>query len=173
MGRRAMPLKEIIEKLKTKDTPEMRSILRTIWEGFNIGILGLNSFILIYLHEQSNEEIKYVICSAALAYALVFLVETILLRGNPQKLVIVRKTKKIFRLIYTAIYLTVIMLEIIVVSELPDPARIMAYYGAMFIWVAVWGTNCLWLGKLQTRLVRLYQENKTEITEFLKRFHGQ
>ena len=166
-----MALNEIIEKLKTKDTPEIRHTLRTIWEGFNIGILGLNSFILIYLHEQSNTDIKYVICSAALAYALVFLTETILLRDNPQKLIIVRKTKKVFRLIYTAIYLTVIMLEIIVVSELPNPARIMAYYGAMFIWVAVWGTNCLWLSKLQTRLASLYQENKAEITDFVKRFY--
>ena len=40
--------------------------------------MGLNSFILIYLHEQSNEEIVY-------------------------------KAEKVFRLIYTAIYLTVIM----------------------------------------------------------------
>ena len=158
-----MSLKEITEKLKTKDTPEMRSTLRAVWEGFNIGILGLNSFILIYLHEQSNEEIKYVICSAALAYALVFLSETILLRDRPQKLMIVRKTKKIFRLIYTAIYLTVIMLEIIVVAELPNPARIMAYYGAMFIWVAVWGTNCLWLGRMQAELLRLYRKNKNPL----------
>ena len=32
--------KEVIEKLKTKDTPEMRNTLRTIWEGVNFGIMG-------------------------------------------------------------------------------------------------------------------------------------
>ena len=162
MDRRAMSLKEIIEKVKMKDTPEVRSTLRTVWECFNIGLLGLNSFILLYFRQQGNESMKYVICSCALAYTLVFLAETILFRNHPNKLVFVRKTKKIFRIVYTAVYLTVIMLEIIEVSEQPNPAFMMSYYGILFIWVAVWGTNCFWIGKLYPRLVRLYQSRKTE-----------
>lgn len=168
-----MSLRENIERIREKITLQRRDTLIKIWEGINIGILGLNSFIMVYLREQGHVALKYVICSGALAYALAFLIETLLLRNHPQKLVVIRKTKKIFRLIYAAIYLTVIMINIIEVSEQPNPARMMAYYGAMFIWAALWGTNCLWIGKLYPKLVNLYRENKPQIISFFKRFYGE
>lgn len=168
-----MSFTKMIEELKTRFTPEVRDNVRTIWKGVNIGILGLNSFLLMFFREQDNKGIKYVICSGAAAYVLVFFMETVIFHNSPQKLTVVRKTEKIFRLIYTAIYLTAIMIDIIEVSEQPNPDRIMAYYGAIFIWVALWGTKCLWIQSLYPKVLNLYQANEKQIIGFFRKFYDK
>lgn len=141
-------------------TPKLCRRLGRIWEAINIGIIGLNSFVMLYFRRQSNINMKQVIAVGAVAYALVLLVETIAL-NNEKRLRWVRVTKKIFRLIYTGIYLTCIMLDILAAKRAGEE-EVFTYYAISFVWVAIWGTNCLWLKSL----LRLFEN-------FLKKHFNQ
>lgn len=150
-----MQIKQTIQALRKAITPQRAAKLKYIWEAFSIGILGLNSFILLYLHEDNNESIKYVICAGAFAYALIIAVQSIVYRTHPQKMTIVLRTKQIFRLIYTAVNLTAIMLDVLLVVEQPNPERELVYYGWLFIWAVLWGTNFLWMKRIFAKLREL------------------
>ena len=117
-----------------------------VWEWFSFGVLGLNSFIMLY-YRSTQGAIQYVVCAGAVGYALVLFFQTVLYRHSPdQGMRILKVTRKVFRLIYTAIYLTSIMMNIIVASQMSNGVPLMIYYGWSFIWVTIWGTNCLWGG---------------------------
>lgn len=122
--------------------------LRLAWDVLNLGVIGLNSFILLYFKCGYGDGMNQVVCFGGTAYAFVLLVQTLFLRKMPEKRQkAVYQTKKIFRLIYTALYLTVIMLNVISVTEVSTEGQevLLSYYGVLFIWVSLWGTNCLWL----------------------------
>lgn len=119
-----------------------------VWEWFNLGVLGLNSFIMLY-YRGAQGAIQYVVCAGALGYALVLLSQSVLYRRCPeQRMQTLKLTRKIFRLIYTAVYLTSTMMNIIVASQMQNSIPLMVYYGWIFIWAAVWGTNCFWAQKV-------------------------
>ena len=112
-------------------------------------------------HLNNNESIKYVICAGAFAYALIIAVQSIVYRTHPQKMTIVLRTKQIFRLIYTAVNLTAIMLDVLLVVEQPNPERELVYYGWLFIWTVLWGTNFLWMKKIfeKLRVFKIHDRN--------------
>lgn len=143
--------KSIVERI----SPPIRQRIRLVGEALNIGVLGLSSFIALYYRGVGNAAMKYVIATGAIAYALVLLTQAILLRKNEDRISILFTTKKVFRLIYTAIYLTCVMLEILAAAEHPGTEKLLSYYGFLFIWVALWGTNCLWLKKVWTKIATL------------------
>lgn len=127
-----------------KRTPGVLARFKKIWEWISFGVLGLNSFIMLYFH-SINSEIRYVVCAGALGYTAVLSLQTFLYRHYPKRrLYLIKLSKKVFRLIYTAIYLTAIMLNIIAASQVPNNIPSMVYYGWLFVWAAIWGTNCLW-----------------------------
>lgn len=124
--------------------PAVRNRIRRVWEWLSFGVLGLNSFIMLYFHSAQGG-IRYVVCAGAAGYALVLFLQTILYRHRPsRRMQVVKLSRKVFRLIYTAVYLTSVMLNIIAASQLPNKVPLMVYYGWLFIWAAIWGTNCFW-----------------------------
>ena len=135
----------LLKRVQSRLTPEMRRKFQYGWEFLNFGVLGLNSFVLLYLH-SARSSIQAVVCAGMAGYALVLLLQIFLCRSrpHPRRLELFRRTKKVFRLLYTAIYLTAIMLDIFAVSQRPDAAPLLACYGVLFCWVILWGTNCFW-----------------------------
>ena len=92
-----------------------------------------------------------------------FSLQSISYRHTPERRMQVLKfTKKVFRLIYTAVYLTSIMMNIIVASETANHVLPMVYYGWIFIWTTLWGTNCLWIHKAISIVSRLCTGRKSE-----------
>lgn len=143
----------LLEGVQKRLTPETRRKFQYGWEILNFGILGLNSFVLLYLH-SARSSIQAVICVGMAGYALVMLLQAVLCRRRPRprRLELFRLTKRVFRLVYTAIYLTAIMLDVFAVSRQPDAAPMLACYGALFGWVVLWGTNCFWGAALWRRV---------------------
>lgn len=136
--------------------------LQRVWEWFSIVVLGLNSFILLY-YRSTRGSIQYVVCAGATGYFLVVVFQTILYRRQPdRRMQILKLSQRAFRLIYTAIYLTSVMLNILAISQTPNQTDLMAYYGLTFIWAAAWGTNCFWLNRMVQMLKPLLKRNKEE-----------
>lgn len=119
--------------------------LLLLWDIFMFSVVGLNSFILLLYRHGNHSGLKYVICAGATSYLFVLLIQTIFLRRKTGRRQILFFTKKIFRLIYTAIYLTAIMLDVLTIAEVPGKEWQLSYNGFLFIWVILWGTNFLWL----------------------------
>lgn len=135
--------------------PALRRGLQRIWEWISFGVLGINSFIMLY-YRSAQGSIQYVVCAGAAGYALVLLLQSILYRHYPERRMrILKLTRKVFRLIYTAVYLTFIMMNIIVAAQMQNGVPLMIYYGWVFIWVAIWGTNCFWAQKIH-RLLKAF-----------------
>lgn len=139
---------ERFSSVKSKISSKALRYMNSVWEAVTIGVTSLYSFVSLYFRQKNHVGIRYVTATAAIAYIMILLAQAIALRTSPQKLPAVHLTKKVFRLIYTAIYLTSIMLDILRVADTPKPEYALSYYGFLFIWVALWGTNCLWLKKL-------------------------
>ena len=125
-----------------------RTVLLLIWDIFIFAVVGLNSFILLIYRNQEHFELKYVICAGAAAYFFVLLIQTCCLLNHEKRHKTLVTTKKVFRLIYTAIYLTSILLDVISLAEKAGSELILAYDGILFIWVSLWGTNCLWINQV-------------------------
>lgn len=137
-----------------------QQLFRTAWDALNIGVISVNSFILLLYKNTNKTGMEYVICAGAIIYILVLLTQTILFRKSPvKKHELIYQTKNIFRLIYTALYLTVIMLDVITVTAQKDQGneRILSYYGFLFIWASLWGTNWLWIGKIKKKIKQISQ----------------
>lgn len=151
------------------DWPRLHSgQLRVLWDGFSIGVLGLNSFILLYYRYGQHNGMDYVIISAAVGYAAILFMQALWFRTKPrERYQTAHRIKSIFRLIYTAIYLTAIMLEVIEISaaKVPGYEKHLMFYGIVFLGVGLWGTNCLWLGKVLTRFLKHW----TKGTLFIKK----
>ena len=115
----------LLKRVQTRLTPEIRRKLQYGWEFLNFGVLGLNSFVLLYLH-SARSSIQAVICAGMAGYALVMLLQALLCRSRPRprRLELFRLTKKVFRLVYTAIYLTAIMLDIFAVKQNRHPPQL-------------------------------------------------
>ena len=124
--------------------------LLLVWDIFSFAVLGLNSFILL-LHD-----LVYVICAGAVAYVFVMIGQTCFLFKQKRRRRILLVTKKLFRLVYTLIYLTAIMLDILILAEAPGNELALAYNGCLFIWILLWGTNFLWI----PQLFRLFDPRK-------------
>lgn len=60
----------------------------------------------------------------------------------------------VFRLVYTALYLTTVVLDVLAIIEQPRPryVRQLVFYGWNFIDMSVWDTFCLWGTEVWERL---------------------
>ena len=128
----------------------VRSIL---WDVFSIGLLGLNSFVMLLYRDDIEAPMKYVVSAGALAYVIILLLETILLRRDPRRLKTVYRTRKVFKVIYALIYMTALMIRIISVLQSKETGyiRVTAWYGFLFLFAGLWGFSFRWLPKLGER----------------------
>lgn len=139
------PLASAVERLLRWAQPRQRA-LRLAWQGFGIGVIGLNSYLML-LNRTTDIGLKKVVLFGLLAYAAVFCFLTVWLRREPhRRRRIAQQIKTLFRLIYTALYLTTVMLDVLAITARPDGGGrwMLVYYGWLFLGMGVWGTNCLW-----------------------------
>ena len=122
--------------------------LLLLWDVFMFAVVGLNSFILLLHRHGTDLGLRYVICASTVAYLFVLAIQTIMLRKAANRRPILLFTKKIFRLIYTAIYLTAIMMDILSLGGAPETGGQMSYNVFLFIWTALWGSNFLWIRQM-------------------------
>lgn len=135
-----------------------REILRNIWQAVSIGVIGLNSYLLLLNRCTDHPSMQKVVYSGTAAYAVVFLFQTLRLRCMPtRRHRVARQTRTVFRLVYTVLYLTAIMLDVmnVIDSTSPDRTQHLVYYGWNFIAMGVWGTCCLWGPGALARLRRM------------------
>ena len=145
-------------------TPQIQARLHTMWEVFNIAFLGLNSYLLLYHHSAFDTGLRHVILSGAGLYAIILLVQLIRYWRKPEWLGAFQTTKKVFRSIYTALYLTGIMINVCALPMGRQSTGLLLWYGIQFCWAVLWGTNCFWLGKATKAVYRMILENKSQKT---------
>lgn len=141
------------QRIQRRLTPAARRMLRYGWEALNFGILGPAGFVMLYLH-SARSSIQAVVGAGMAGYALALPLQAVLCRGYSRlrRLERLRRTKTVFRLIYTAIYLTAILLDILTVSREPGAGPLLACRSVLFGWVCLWGTNGLWGNRLWRRI---------------------
>ena len=127
-----------------------KSCLLLLWDILTFGVVGVNSFILLLYKHSVRSKLKYVICIGAVAYMVILLLQAILLRKHPDRRRRLTTTKRVFRLIYTALYLTAIMMDILA-ATLPGSELQLAYNICLFVFVSLWGTNFLWIWQIYRR----------------------
>lgn len=122
-------------------------VLQALWQGFSIGVIGFNSYLMLLSRCAANRGLKHVVCAGITAYAAVFLFQAVRLRRAPARLRrVAGQTRVVFRLVYTALSLTAILLDVLALLRRPgpvDPLRL-ALYGWNFGFMTLWGTFCLW-----------------------------
>lgn len=139
---------------------DTKGILRDV---FSIGLLGLNSFLMLFYKGWLVQPIKYVICAGVLAYVLILLSETALLWREKHRLEVVYKTRRVFKVIYAAIYMTALMIHIIDLLQDKQPGYRWqtAWLGLLFIFAGIWGANSRWLPTIKEKALALYRKTLT------------
>lgn len=148
-------------------TPARCHRLLSVWDGCNIGVLGLSSYLLLYLRGTADPGLKHVICWGAVGYILTLAVQAAVLRGCTGRLQAMRTTRTVFRLLYTALYLTALMIDIFALSGQPDTAGQMTWQGALCLWACIWGTRCLWLGRAVGAVRRRLQVKRSTNSPYI------
>jgi hypothetical protein len=129
-----------------------------LWDLLYIGVIGLNSYILLIYNNRQEPELIYVICAAAAIYVVTLILLLIKLRRHKRRREILYSIRKIFRIIYTAVYLTIIMLHIIRMGSfetISNEQRIALIYNiSMFFIIAAIGTSSFWLKKVIKKVLK-------------------
>lgn len=88
---------------------------------------------------------NYVIEAGIFGYILVLFLETFIYRKNNQKRRNTAKMiKRIFRYLYMAMYLTLIMLDVITITTFTGNEMELVIDGWLFILIIVWNMGELW-----------------------------
>lgn len=132
-----------------------------LWDVVFIGIVGMNSFIILFHHNWNNEissmhidPMTKVIGAATLSYLIIFIVQvTILMRKKiyATRRAMLYTTRKVFRLVYTLVCLVIIMIKQIELGIFDSenlPPAVVVQSAAMFMGTLILGTTSLWSGKL-------------------------
>lgn len=133
--------------------------LSAAWDIISIGVIGLASFITLYNRQGANTSMAYVIVIAMIAYVLMLGAEILFLRvlkKDESWRIKLRTTRKVFRLIHTSIYLTIIAANLIGATKMAAMGNmdgVIIQNIIAFVGVAVVGTSCLWRNKALMRLV--------------------
>ena len=114
----------------------VRSIL---WDVFSIGLLGLNSFVMLLYRDDIEAPMKYVVSAGALAYALIYMTVLML------RIISVLQSKEIGYI------------------------RISAWYGFLFLFAGLWGFSFRWLPKLGERSKPFLKAIRDHIAEKYQR----
>lgn len=130
-----------------------------IWDILYVGVIGVNSFILLVLNNRNEHKLIYVICAMAVLYITVLLTILIKFRKSKQLRKILYSARKIFRIIYTAIYLTIIMLHLIrlgLFNTIQDEDKLNVTYNIIsFIFILIVGSSSFWWKKAVNLLNRV------------------
>lgn len=89
----------------------MKEKYRIIWDIFSIGIVGLNSFLLLMSKVIDQKPLLIVVCVFTFLYVVTLLIESFIFKGKRNEKI--DKTLIVLKVMYILIYLTVIMISII------------------------------------------------------------
>ncbi|HJD20344.1 MAG TPA: hypothetical protein H9915_00835 [Candidatus Gemmiger faecigallinarum] len=109
--------------------------MKLAWQGLSIGVIGLNSYLML-LNRTANIGLKKVVWFGLFAYTAAFCILTFWLRREPgRRQHIALRIKAAFRLLYTALYLTAVMLDVLAITAQPDVGDrwMLVYYGCLFL----------------------------------------
>lgn len=141
----AVNLYTINEKRKEFVQSEFYKITSN-WLQFSL--IGIISYISLYFRAEHISGVGMVIIFGGVSYTLVYAVEMMRIREIEQKRKNIIFVKLIFRLVYTAIYLTVIIIDIIKLAGDSNKWALMIN-GLLFIWVLIWGTRDFWINRIK------------------------
>ena len=111
---------------------------------FLFSVVGLNSFIMLLRRSGIDRGLKHVVCVGTVAYFVVLIYQAVFLIRYKRLHRTLPHVRRIFRLLYTALYLTATMMDILLLESRPENRPLFVYHGVLFIWTALWGTNVLW-----------------------------
>lgn len=149
-------LQKSIVHLYKKFSTSKKSLI--LWDILYVGFIGVNSYILLIYNNSNEPKMMRVICAMTVAYVTSLITILIKLREDKKLRKILYLTNKIFRLIYTATYLTIIVLHLIrlgsfkTISSFQSGAVI--YNIIMFFFIAIIGTSSLWWKKALNAIIK-------------------
>lgn len=127
-----------------------------------IGVIGLNSYILLIHKNQNEEKLIYVICAAAFSYVLTLIILLIKLRKKKKLRETLYLTRKIFKVIYTILYLTIIMIHLIRLSSLEEVSNgqmiVIIYNIVMFIIILLINIISFWWRKVLNMILKVREK---------------
>ncbi|NRT80719.1 uncharacterized membrane protein (DUF485 family) [Clostridium beijerinckii] len=123
-----------------------------LWDILYVGVIGLNSYILLIYTNSNEHKMMYVMCAMAFAYTVVLTTVFVKLRKNKRMRKVLYSVKKIFRVIYTLTYLTIIILHLIRLGLFESISNIqnidVIYNIVMFLIITLLGALSLWWKKI-------------------------
>ena len=123
-----------------------------LWDILYVGVIGLNSYILLIYKNFIEHKMMYVLCAMAFAYTVVLTTVFVKLRKNKRMRKVLYSVKKIFRVIYTLTYLTIIILHLIRLGLFKSISNIqnidVIYNIVMFLIITLLGALSLWWKKI-------------------------
>lgn len=154
---RFLRLKKLILKLHEKIIDSKNVVM--LWDFLYIVIIELNSYILLIYNNRQESKMIYVICAMAAAYVTILLTIFIKFEKGNQRRKVLYFTRKIFRIIYTVVYLTIIMLHLIRMGPfeaISNEEKIAIIYNiVMFVLILMIGTISFWWKKALNMILKL------------------
>lgn len=147
---------ELIEKIKKQNMP---------WSIVSMMVLAINSYVLMLYRNRENQSITYIVVVMILLYLIVMPLLTCRLKQHPKRQRILGRVNKGFRVFYTGISLTAVILNMIAASPVVEEsldAFIVEQQGKapLLILTAVMGFSCFWSPKLITMFKRFLLKQK-------------
>ncbi len=133
----------------------INNILKNIWDFIVIGIIGLNTFILLISKASIDEELKIVVVCFTFFYVL-FLLLTLFVKKQKRPIV-VKKLRRFFKIIYVLLYLVVIHLQLIKVIQdnyITNKPQHILYYIIMIIGVLLIIPSKITIEKLWKKIIK-------------------
>lgn len=134
----------LLEKIKARDFP---------WSIVSMIVLAVNSYIVMLYCNRDDHDITYVVVAMLLIYLIVMPLLAYRLKARPRRKRIMERVNKGFRVFYTGLSLTVIVLNMIRSSTVGTDALdqfAVEQQGKMplLILSAVMGFSCFWSPRL-------------------------
>lgn len=129
-----------------------------LWDILYVGVIGLNSYILLIYTNTNEHKMMYVMCAMAFAYTMVLTTIFVKFKKDKRMRKSLYSAKKIFRVIYMLTYLTIITLHLIRLGLFKSILNIQSmdviYNIAMFFIITILGALSLWWKKILKFMLR-------------------
>lgn len=134
----------LLEKIKARNFP---------WSIVSMIVLAVNSYVVMLYRNRDDHDITYVVAAMLLIYLIVMPLLAYRLKAQPRRKRIMERVNKGFRVFYTGLSLTVIVLDMIRSSAVgaDDLDKFVVEQqgkAPLLILSAVMGFSCFWSPQL-------------------------